>query len=135
MYNITLQFVNKAGEKLLNADSIYTNPFGETFKVRTFKYYISHIVLQDDATGKKQFFNNDYFLVDEADSASKKITLQTSISNVSSVHFLLGVDSLKNVSGIQTGNLDPSKGMFWTWNTGYVMAKLEGNSPLAGILP
>jgi hypothetical protein len=38
---------------------------------------------------------------------------------------------LKNVSGIQTGTLDPAKGMFWTWNTGYVMAKLEGNSPAA----
>jgi hypothetical protein len=35
------------------------------------------------------------------------------------------------VSGAQTGALDPTKGMFWTWNTGYIMAKLEGNSQLA----
>jgi hypothetical protein len=40
----------------------------------------------------------------------------------------LGVDSIRNVSGIQTGALDPLKGMFWTWNSGYVMAKLEGSS-------
>jgi hypothetical protein len=44
---------------------------------------------------------------------------------------LLGVDSIKNVSGTQTGALDPLQGMFWTWNTGYIMAKLEGTSPEA----
>ncbi|HYC28004.1 MAG TPA: MbnP family protein, partial [Chitinophagaceae bacterium] len=27
--------------------------------------------------------------------------------------------------------LDPAKAMFWTWNSGYIMAKLEGNSPLS----
>ena len=42
---------------------------------------------------------------------------------------MVGVDSARNVSGAQTGALDPAKGMFWTWNTGYIMAKLEGNSP------
>ena len=37
----------------------------------------------------------------------------------------LGVDSLRNVTGVQTGALDPAMDMYWTWNTGYVMAKLE----------
>ena len=129
--NVTLQFVNKVGEKLLNTDSVYTNSFGETFTVRTFRYYISHIILNDDAAGKQQAFDNNYFLVDDADSTSKKIILQTGLANINSIHFLLGVDSLKNVSGVQEGTLDPANGMFWTWNTGYVMAKLEGNSPVA----
>src|SRR5690606_2936849 len=40
-----------------------------------------------------------------------------------------GVDSLRNVSGAQTGALDPVHGMFWDWNTGYIMAKFEGNAP------
>ncbi len=48
--------------------------------------------------------------------------------------FLLGVDSLHNVSGAQTDALDPAKDMFWTWNTGYVMAKLEGNSPSSALV-
>src|SRR5690606_8747836 len=33
-----------------------------------------------------------------------------------------------NVSGAQTGALDPLNDMFWTWSTGYIMAKMEGNS-------
>lgn len=128
---IILHFKNMVGEKLLQTDSIYKNIFNEPFTVRSFKYYVSNIVLQDDATGKFQSYPTGYFLVDEADSASKQIELTTTLGHISAIHFLLGVDSLKNVSGIQTGNLDPSNGMFWTWNTGYVMAKLEGNSPLA----
>ena len=49
--------------------------------------------------------------------------------NYNSLSFLLGVDSMHNVSGAQTGALDPANDMFWTWNSGYVMAKMEGASP------
>ena len=42
---------------------------------------------------------------------------------------MIGVDSTRNVSGAQTGALDPNNGMFWTWNSGYIMAKMEGRSP------
>ena len=41
---------------------------------------------------------------------------------------MLGVDSLDNCSGAQSGALDPLNDMFWTWNNGYVMFKLEGKS-------
>jgi hypothetical protein len=129
--HITLHFQNKAGDKTLQIDSVYQNSSGESFTVRTFRYYISNIVVEDSTTGKTQSFPDKYFLIDELDTASQQIELATTLSHVSSFHFVLGVDSLKNVSGVQTGNLDPAKGMFWTWNTGYVMAKLEGNSPAA----
>lgn len=126
---IVLQFEKRVGEKLLQQDTVYTNASGETFTVRNFKYYISNIVLQSD--DKMESFPDQYFLVNNEDSSSKQIELTTTFNKVTSLHFLLGVDSLKNVSGVQTGNLDPAKGMFWTWNTGYVMVKLEGNSPAA----
>ena len=48
--------------------------------------------------------------------------------------FIIGVDSLHNVSGAQTGALDPINGMFWTWNTGYIFAKFEGKSPFSTAL-
>ena len=44
-------------------------------------------------------------------------------------YFLLGVDSLTNVSGAFGGDLDPIKGMYWAWNSGYINLKLEGTSP------
>jgi hypothetical protein len=124
-----IHFQNKAGNKILQSDSVYQNAFEETFSIRNFKYYISNIILKSD--GKTQSFPDKYFLVDNADTSSQQIELNTSLKNISSIQFLLGVDSINNVSGVQTGALDPAKGMFWTWNTGYVMAKLEGNSPVA----
>ena len=42
--------------------------------------------------------------------------------------FNIGVDSLANVSGAMSGDLDPIKGMYWAWNTGYINAKIEGKS-------
>ena len=39
-----------------------------------------------------------------------------------------------NTSGAQTGALDPMNDMFWTWNSGYVMQKLEGTSPQSSVV-
>lgn len=41
---------------------------------------------------------------------------------------MIGVDSLTSVSGAMGGDLDPTKGMFWTWKTGYIFFKIEGSS-------
>ncbi|MBK7385090.1 MAG: hypothetical protein IPI81_17420 [Flavobacteriales bacterium] len=46
--------------------------------------------------------------------------------HVDSISFLLGIDSLTNVSGAFGGDLDPTKGMYWAWNSGYINWKLEG---------
>ena len=126
---VVLYFENRAGDKAIQADSVYENASGETFTVRNFKYYISNIVLHDG--NKIQSFPGEYFLIDNNESSSKQIQLSTTLKALTSIQFILGVDSLQNVKGVQTGSLDPAKGMFWTWNTGYVMAKLEGNSPFA----
>ena len=37
---VVINFKNTVGDKLLQIYGIYTNPFGEIFSVRTFKYYI-----------------------------------------------------------------------------------------------
>lgn len=127
-HSFRIKFENYAGSELLEAKHAYTNAAGEQFMVRSFRYYVSNIVLKNTA---RQENHEAYFLIDEADSASKEILLQTNLDSVSSIQFLLGVDSLKNVSGVQTGTIDPAMDMYWTWNTGYVMAKLEGSSPAA----
>ena len=42
------------------------------------------------------------------------------------IKFQLGLDSFTNVSGALTGDLDPTKGMYWTWQSGYINLKIEG---------
>jgi hypothetical protein len=72
-----------------------------------------------------------YFLVDAARPASQIIDVQLSNVPFNRLMFQVGIDSILNVSGAQTGALDPLNGMFWTWNSGYIMAKLEGSSSLS----
>lgn len=124
---VSLIFHHNAGNEALILGNTYTTPLGEKISVQKFRYYISNISITD-IKGKQTVLPVDYFLVDEADSLSKIIALSLPSADISSIQFLLGVDSIRNVSGIQTGALDPMKGMFWTWNSGYIMAKLEGTS-------
>lgn len=116
------------GNQKLKLDSInYTNILGQQFTITKFKYYISNISL----TKKNgvEFQTNQVFLIDQEDTLTKTIELNNiPTDEYTAIHFTIGVDSLKNCNGAQTGTLDPINGMFWTWNTGYIFLKLEGRS-------
>ncbi|MEO5682765.1 MAG: MbnP family protein [Chitinophagaceae bacterium] len=121
----TIHFKHWVGNKeLVLFDETYTNSFGEPFVVNKFRYYISGLSFTD-AQGEHSLPEN-YYLVDEADSLSK--TIQLPAAGIQSISFIIGVDSSRSTGGVQTGSLDPANGMFWTWNSGYVFAKLEGQS-------
>lgn len=116
------------GKRPFSFDSSFVNAMGETFQVSKCLFYLSNFsVTYTD--GKKEKIPASYFLIDLSDSMSCKIQLPVQNKKIQSIHFLLGIDSATNVRGIQKGVLDPVRGMFWTWNTGYVMAKMEGISP------
>jgi len=130
---LKITFVNTVKGKLLQLDSsVYTNPFSETYSVRKFKYYISNIAVAFSDGIYKEI--DSYHLIDESNPASLSFIFSAAPNRYHSLMFMLGVDSLKNVSGAQTGPLDPLNDMFWTWNSGYVMAKLEGNSPQSKVV-
>lgn len=127
---ITLHFEHIIGDQKLTLELPYKNIIGENIVIEKFKYYLSHFAVED-ISGKITKLPVQYYLIDEADSLSKSISLTAPLSAIKSIHFLIGVDSVKNVSGAQIGALDPSNGMFWTWNSGYIMAKLEGTSDVS----
>jgi hypothetical protein len=125
---VKITFVNTVKGKPveLNAGK-YINPFGEAYSISKFKYYISQVSLQK---GKAVFREPESFhLVDESNADALHFSFALGTGNYDALNFLLGVDSLHNVSGAQSGALDPLNDMFWTWNSGYVMAKIEGQSP------
>jgi hypothetical protein len=130
---VKITFINTVKGKTLELNTgNYTNPFGEAYTVSKFKYYISHISL---IKGKAFFFEPEsYHLVDESKPDALNFSFAIATGNYSSLNFTLGVDSLHNVSGAQSGALDPLNDMFWTWNSGYVMAKIEGHSPQSKII-
>ena len=125
---LKISFINTAnGKPVVLRDSSYSNHFGETYYINKLKYYISNITLQT-ATDGKLYYKDGYHLVNAA-SETNSFEFDMAPGSYSSIRFLLGVDSAKNCSGAQSGALDPLNDMFWTWNSGYVMFKLEGTSP------
>ncbi len=73
-----------------------------------------------------------YRLIDAEDISTLSVVLavppQTRFDSLS---FSIGVDSTTNVSGVMGGDLDPTKGMYWTWQSGYINMKIEGKTPLS----
>ncbi len=126
--NVNLKFQNKVGDFPLILDSVkYVNELNQDFTISKFKYYISNISFEN--TNGTQTAPSTSFLIDQEDSLSHSINSISIPSGIySSIEFILGVDSLHNVSGSQTGDLDVVNAMFWTWNSGYIFMKLEGNS-------
>jgi len=98
---------------------------GTPVSVDRLRFYVSHIALHSQ--DRTSFIDTACHLIDaEAPSALEvSLTVPRGI-HVDSISFLLGIDSLTNVSGAFGGDLDPTKGMYWAWNSGYINWKLEG---------
>lgn len=95
-------------------------------QITELKFYISKI----------QFLKNGKVVIEEMNSfhlvdAANEKPFSVSIDNKQNIPFdelriNLGIDSATNVSGAMGGDLDPTKGMYWTWQSGFINFKLEG---------
>lgn len=135
--SLVLKFDNVVGTsnlQLNTSDMPYLNEANEAFRVSKLSYYISSIKLKnEDGTIYVDKIENDgsagYYLIDEAEAASQQVTLSNvPAGNYTEVTFTIGVDANQVNQGAQTGALDPLKGMFWSWNSGYIFLKVEGNA-------
>jgi len=112
----------------LQLNKKYKNPFGEEFEISLFRFYTGKISLVDANGTKKTQADKSYHLVDLSDSSSTLFEIRVPAGKYREMSFRLGVDSTDQNRGAQTGALDPKKGMFWTWNSGYLSFKMEGSS-------
>lgn len=96
-----------------------------SLKIDIFRCYLSKFeFLYED--GSSRSFPENVFLVDLEDSSSWNLRFNAPQSTLQSIRFTVGTDSVLNVSGVYYGALDPLKGMYWAWNTGYINLKIEG---------
>lgn len=104
--------------------------------IDVFRCYLSNFEIHY-TDGAHYTVDNSYFLVDLEDESSLKFELpRTHTGDVEAISFLIGTDSVVNVSGAFDGDLDPIHGMYWTWNSGYINIKLEGEKLIEdGTLP
>lgn len=104
-----------------------SHELAEMYEIETLRFYISNIELYaSNGTHYKE--ENSYHLVDLEDPDSWTIYYPNAKFNegFDSISFLIGTDSLTNVAGILDGDLDPIKGMYWAWNSGYIHFKVAG---------
>jgi hypothetical protein len=131
--SVRIEFKTTVKGQALVPEQTYTNSFGEDYKITAFRYYIGHIELLSNIHAAKIGNDRLYRLCDATIPTSRVIEFSVPSGKYDGISFQLGVDSIDNISGAQEGELDPAKGMFWTWNTGYLMAKLEGESAFSNI--
>ena len=124
--SITFNFINKAGNDTIKPDRFsYTNSSGNIYSVSLLKYYVTNFTFYKSDGNYINLKNYD--LIDAFEPSSWKINLSALPNGTyDSLSFFVGIDSTKNFDLVQTGDLDPSYNMFWSWSTGYIFFKHEG---------
>lgn len=119
------------GSPITYSSKNYSTLGGDTFTINNLKHYLSNITLTKKDGGKVNLGN--YHLLDAQHAPSTIFTIgNVPAGHYTGVEFALGVDSARNYAGVQEGALDPAWGMFWTWNTGYIFFRINGNTSKGG---
>ncbi|WBV54350.1 MbnP family protein [Chryseobacterium gambrini] len=102
----------------------------DVVSISKLKFYVSDICFKK--SGKTVFKTPEKsYLIDSENRL--KIDFDKNITeDFDEIQFNIGIDSLTNVSGAMGGDLDPVNGMYWSWQSGYINFKIEGNSENSG---
>lgn len=126
---VNLIFTHKVGDQEITQGQFYTRTSGESFSFDMLKYFLSEAALVNDAGDTLYFTGHN--LMDAFNTNRKKASGTVKIddaqmSSFNQLIFGIGVSPAYNTSGDQSGDLDPGFGMIWTWSTGYIFMKHEG---------
>lgn len=115
-----------SNEKIVLGQSLNTHD-GDSLTISMLKFYLGNFEFWKN--GQMVFAQKTYHLLDLEDEASLLLPFDlTAKTAFDSIVFLLGVDSLTTTTGAMGGDLDPTRGMFWSWQSGYINFKIEGFS-------
>ena len=129
----SINLIPKFGDYNLQLDTVFYKLPNKIDSVSfsNLKFYVTNIIfLQNKKVVYKE--KNSYHLIDCKNIVSQKIDIQITSKKLifNSIEFCLGVDSVINTKGFFYKDLDPVKGMYWAWHSGFINFKLEGNSNL-----
>jgi hypothetical protein len=125
---LSFRFVPILNGQELTLGAVYDTIGNSSVQVDLFRFYISNLVFSSES-GSRCEFAQQYFLIDAEHPESMVLQLpQKHPVRYDKIEFDLGLDSLTNVSGAIGGALDPTSGMYWTWQSGYINLKLEGTT-------
>lgn len=105
---------------------------GDKLTFTSLKYYVSNIKFQN-SNGDWWSEPESYHLICNTCPGEESVKISdVPKDDYVAMQYTLGVDSAANVSGVYNGALSLDKGMFWDWNSGFIMMKAEGRSPYSG---
>ncbi len=126
--SLMLRFHFKFDGATMTPNQQYVSKQKDTLQIDAFRFYASDVEIH--YADNSIFKTTGSHLIDLESAASQKITLGTHTKKeIQCITFAVGVDSIANVSGALSGDLDPAKGMYWAWQSGYINMKIEGSSP------
>ena len=129
--SVDIHFAPMVDDLPMDFVTMYQNSSGEDYTIKSFRFYIHKIKFLKTGGQLPITAEQNHYLIDAQAPPSQSIRIKVPEGEYNGIGFTIGVDSIFNVSGAQDGSLDPAKGMFWTWSTGYIMAKFEGSSPVS----
>jgi hypothetical protein len=109
------------------ADSTFIQMDTDSLRFRQWKYYVGNMYLNEHPVS---FETEKYLLVNGLDG-NRCYTGETLSGKYNLLRFRIGIDSADQATGARSGSLDPLNNMYWTWNSGYIAFKLEGESSKA----
>ena len=122
---VDIEFKPFLGENYLELEKNYALK-KNSVEISTLKFYVSNI--QFLKKGKPvDFIQKKHFLMDFENPESLKI-LHKKRKNAyfDAICFEVGINRSTNLSGAMGEDLDPTNGMYWTWQSGYINFKIEG---------
>ncbi len=117
------------GDKPITEETWFVTKNGDSIQLENIRFYLSNIQFE---MAHKSIVSDSgkAHLIDVFEPITLTIALpKIDFKNVKTIRFNIGIDSVTNVSGALSGDLDPQKGMYWAWQSGYINMKIEGKSP------
>jgi hypothetical protein len=120
----TVTFIPKwNGQSLKLNTSYFDSTITDSLSFTGLRFYVSNV----------QFYQNNRivytaptlaYLIDLEGKTQMQFPSLTSTYNT--LKFTIGIDSNTNFAGALGNDLDPSLGMYWAWQSGYINLKIEG---------
>lgn len=117
------------GKEPIAEDKWYVSAKGDSIQFDNVRFYLSNIEFEKE-NGTTFKDAQKAHLIDFLEPSTLNISLQNiDYKDIKTMRFNIGIDSTTSVAGALGGDLDPQKGMYWAWQSGYINMKIEGRSP------
>jgi hypothetical protein len=127
--NLDIKISPVFGNEPITEERWFVSANGDSVQFDNVRFYISNIQfdLENGQTFKDAL---PAHLIDVFERSTLNISLQSiDYKHIRTMRFNIGIDSTTSISGALGGDLDPQKGMYWAWQSGYINMKIEGRSP------